>query len=349
MKNRISGAPAAGLILVALSGPFTPTRADLLFTRDLCAPGAMRIGTSWVSLPYQSDMMTAEMLCLAIPLATTVSQNTGTNPPRYTYDCAAGTCDSVGVIPEPGCAASACFCIERGEGFEVVPSAATTFDINGCDTFQTVSLPAGLEYMISVPYDTPLLTSNDLALHIGLPSSGLTRGTVTRTDCVTGALQTAAAGSTATMFALIPGEAYMVRFTSPTAGVTYTNPAACSPLEAPAADTCPIDDFGFTSSTTMTWTAPPGCLLPAMYDTIRGDLTCLRDFCTQSIAPLFDPCPTCFGLEDDGPDTTTVDLTVPPVGTAFWYLARVDGGTWNHAGDMKCTDYDFMLAGSPCP
>lgn len=353
MKRRILGGAAVSLLVLAFSGPFTSTRADLLFTRDLCADGEGRIGTSWVSLPFQSDMMTAEMLCLAIPPAATVSQGfyfETTSSPRYTYDCATGACTSALVIPEPGCSASACFCIEHGEGVEVIPSVAMTFDINGCDTFQTVSLPAGFfTRLISIPYDTTLLTSTDLGRHIGLPLTGDPPGMILRIDCATGNGQTAYAGWPFNSFALTPGEAYVVTNPTSTVGLRYTNPAACSPIAAPAAATCPIGDLVFTSLTTMTWTAPPGCLLPPLYDTIRGDLACLRDFCTQSIAPLFDPCPTCLGLEDDALDTTTVDLTVPVVGTAFWYLARVDGGTWNHTGDMKCTDYDPMLAGSPCP
>ena len=97
----------------------------------------------------------------------------------------------------------------------------------------------------------------------------------------------------------------------------------------------------------MNWAAPVGCRLPLLYDVIRGELPCLRGFCTNDVAPLTPPCPTCTTILDNGVDATASDRDIPPAGTAYWYLVRVDGGTLNGLSTAaQCTDLDLMLAGA---
>lgn len=343
--------PALLCIATGLSAPVTAQLA----TVNLCADGAGNIGTNWVSLPTVSDMTTAEELCLSIPGALTVAQGTSdaTGPlsRRWSFDCATSVCTSSQPIPEPGCAASACFCLERGEGIEVVPSAATPWDVNFCDTFETITLPAGFQnYLVSIPYDTFLATANDLANHVGLPNTGVQRGTVTRTDCVTGAVTTCQAGTVACdTLAIVPGQAYRIRYPAPTPGVTFTNPVSCAPLPAPDPALCPIDDLVFGDAERFGWTAPDRCALPAVYDSIRGDLGCLRGGCRQSVTPPGPACAGCVLLEDDDIDTTTVDADVPALGLGFWYHARVDAGTWRDpVAAGACVDRDALFAAG-CP
>ena len=343
------------ILALCTAGELGPgTLAQPLFTENLCAPGAGSIGISWVSLPSQTDMLTAEAICAAVPLAATVSQGFTDSPSptsRWTFDCVTGICTSTQPIPEPGCAASACFCVERGEGVQVVPTAAAVWPINRCDTFESITLTAGFRrYLFSVPYSTFLRTANDLANYLGLPNSGLNRGLVTRVNCAVGSFTTCQAGSTACDGLLLaPGEAYRVEYPAVTAGVTFTNPVACIPAPAPAPATCPINDLAFTNQTTFAWSGPAGCALAPLYDAVRGDLACLRGSCAQSIPPLAPPCAGCMLLENNDVDTTAADAGLPAVGAGYWYHARVDGGSWNEpVGPTHCNDLDQMLAGG-CP
>jgi hypothetical protein len=356
MNLRGTVIPAAWLVTVLM---VVPAGAQTLFSRDLCAPGSGNIGHSWVSIPSQTTLRTPEAICLAVPGLLTVTQgyNDGATASRlWTYDCATGACSSTNQpIPEPGCSESSCFCVDPGDGVDVVPGAATVMPIDRCDTFQTVTIPAGFKsYLYSVPYDTFLVNGNDLARFLGLPDSGINRGTISRLNCATGAITVCTAGTAScNAFLLEPGEAYRISYytgaTFP--GGSFTNATACSPVPAPAPDACPIGDLTFVDSDTFSWSPPAACPLPPLYDAIRGDLDCLRGFCTQSIVPLVSPCAGCALLEnDDGIDSAADDASVPAMGSGYWYQARVEGGTWNApGGGMNCTDWDFMLPAGGCP
>jgi len=357
MTRSVSNDAARIVILLTVTGLATPAVGQPLFTKDLCAVGQGNVGTNWVSLPMHTNMMTAEDLCAAIPLAITVAQGVNDTPNpsrRWVYDCATGICTSpTEPIPEPGCAASTCFCLERGEGVEVRPSAATTWDIERCDTFETITLPPGYRaYLLSIPYDTFLVTANDLAAHIDLPRTGgalVPKGTVTRVDCATGTVAVCTAGTTScdTML-LASGEAYRVIYPSPSGGVAFVNPVDCSPDLSADPASCPIGDLAFVDQVAFGWTAPPGCPLRLLYDTIRGDLGCLRKSCVQGLPLLAPPCAGCLLLEDDDIDTAAGDTDLPAVGSGFWYHSRVEGGTWNATGPMLCSDLDQVL-GIGCP
>ena len=343
--------------VVLASAATWAARAQTLFTRDLCAPGAGNIGHSWVSIPSQTDLLTPEAICQAVPGLVTVAQgiNDGAVPSRlWTYDCATGACSSGQPIPEPGCTASSCFCVDPGDGIDVVPSAAATLPINRCDTFTPITLVAGFRsYLYSIPFDTFLATCADLVAYIGLPSTGAQRATITRLDCATGTFSLLTAGTVVCAnTALVRGDAYRLSYyaggVSP--GYTFTNAVACTPIAPPAAASCPISDLAFLDASTFAWSAPAGCPLPPAYDAIRGDLDCLRGFCSQAIMPLSYACAGCTLLEDDDMlDTAAGDPAIPAVGSGYWYTARVDGGTWNPGAGMTCSDWDFMLPAGGCP
>jgi len=349
--------PCCLLVTLAWAGFFSgEALAQPVATLALCGDGDGNIGTNWISLPTHTDMTTAEDLCLSIPGAVTVSQGVADSLPatslRWVFDCATGACTSSQTIPEPGCALSDCFCIDPGEGYEVITAADTPWDVNQCDRFDPIALPVGFQnYLVSIPFDTFLVTANDLAEHVYLPNQGIVRGTVTGINCATGALTTCNAGTAGCdAFLLQPGRAYRVRYTTPTTGISYTNPVSCVPAAPPALADCPIGDLSFTDDDTFTWTAPVACPLPLLYDAIRGDLACLRGSCRQSIPALTPPCAGCLLLEDDdGADTTTVDAESPELGIGWWYHSRVDGGTWRDpVAGASCTDRDIALAAG-CP
>ena len=348
----------AVLALIVVAAATSTSLAQPIFTRDLCAPGTGNIGHSWVSIPSRTDLLTPEAICLAVPGLVSVAQGANDSPLAsrlWTYDCATGACSSGQPIPEPGCAASTCFCVDPGDGIDVLPAGAATLPINGCDTFTTLNLVAGFKsYLYSIPYDTFLSTCADLVNYIGLPATGLNRATISRLDCATGSLTVLTAGTASCAnFQLVRGEAcrvsYYVGGVSP--GYSFTNAVTCSPIDAPAAATCPIGDLGFGDQDSFAWGEPAGCPLPPVYDAIRGDLGCLRGFCTQAITPLSYACAGCTLLEDDDAlDRAADDADIPAVGDGYWYTARVDGATWNEPGSgMHCSDWDFMLppGGSP--
>ena len=347
--------PCTLLLGLALAGAAsTDALAQPVATIDLCGDDAGAIGTNWISLPTHSDMTSAEDLCLSIPGALTVAQGAAEGGPfptlRWSFDCATEACTSTQPVPEPGCAASTCFCVGPGEGIEVVTAVATPWDVNQCDRFDSITLPAGFRtFLISIPYDTFLVNANDLAEHILLPNTGLTRGTVTRMNCATGAVTSCQAGTAGCeALLIIPGEAYRVVYPSAPGGITYLNPVSCA-VTAPGVADCPIGDLAFAAADTFSWTAPAGCPFPLLYDSMRGDLACLRGGCRQAIPALSPPCAGCVLLEDDDGDTSAVDAEAPEVGSGWWYHSRVDGGTWRDPGaGPSCNDRDALL-GAGCP
>jgi len=160
MKRLRAGCPRFGLLsLLVIVGGTQAAVAQPWFTRNIgCA------GTHWISLPRDSDLLTAEDLCAAIPGALTVTQRFPSATAAYTFDCALLTCTSTAAVPEPGCVGSACFCTNDGEGYEVVTSMAGALVVNGSDTCGPITLPAGgVDYLISPPYFDSLHTAADLA------------------------------------------------------------------------------------------------------------------------------------------------------------------------------------------
>src|SRR5262245_57804232 len=258
MSRALAG--SAMLLLAAFIG--RAVAAPLPFNENLaCA------GTWWISLPNVnptingSPVVTAEDLCTLIPNATSVAQAFGTASGggntlghERTYDCAAHTCTAGPLTPNPpeaGCCAS-CFCVNPGEGYIVTTSAPSAFVIGGSETPDLIKIPGGtLGYFISVPFNSCLVTANDLAAALGLPSTGVLRGTVTARNGCTGAVTECNAGTAAcTALSLQAGTGYRVRWTDALPHA-YTHPVAgdfdgdgvancldtCAMVVAPQADT----------------------------------------------------------------------------------------------------------------
>jgi len=139
MNHKLGKLLAGVSLLLWMSGILSPIDAQALFTENLCGPG-----TNWISLPSESDIMTAEQLCQAIgPAATSVAKFYPDLTGRYTWDCTGtGTdpCTSSTGIPEASCS-SHCFCVHPGEGFEVATSGPASFQINGCDSYVPIDIP----------------------------------------------------------------------------------------------------------------------------------------------------------------------------------------------------------------
>jgi len=247
------------VLLGLLCGATSARAATLPFDLQLVATGTGLVGTNWVSLPTSTPLRTAEDLCAAVgPNATSVAQLFPDGNRRYTWNCAGGagactTTNPAGTIPEPGCPVSACFCIDDGEGYEIKVKAATTFHIEGCESRVPIVLPAGttggvgMNWLASVPFQTNLTNANELALAVGLPSTGTVRGTVAVINPTTGAATQCNAGTLACVnLQLVPGRAYQLHYTT-TTPAPYTNPTTSTAVcdfdgdgVPDASDNCPI-------------------------------------------------------------------------------------------------------------
>jgi len=213
----------AAMLLVSTLGFSLAGAVTLSYTINFCQVGVGNIGTNWISLPTGSPLHTAEALCAAIPHALSVGQKfpmddaVGLTPEEWTYDCLTHVCTPSPLTPtstESGCSTSSCFCLDPGEGFVVKVSAPSSLLVTGTEaSIPIVLAPTGLSYWVSVPYQTNLVTWNDLALAAGLPSTDFPRGTVTGINPCTGVVISVGAGTPSAMAAaLVPGRAYRIRY-----------------------------------------------------------------------------------------------------------------------------------------
>jgi hypothetical protein len=346
MNRHLLNAAVTLLVLLASSGAMSALNAQTLFTENLCGAG-----TTWMSLQSESVIMTAEQLCAAIgPTAVSVAEFYPDGTARYTYDCTLATTppctSSTGTFPEPGCTTSTCFCVDPGEGFEVVTSGPAVVAIDGCDSFVPINIPIGGPLigsngsLVSVPFNTTLQTFGDLGLYFGLPTRLGSMGRVTGIDCATQSVRTCSVGTAiCNSIPLVPGQAY--RLESPVAGIYGgTNPVACVP-PSPAPGQCAVQNLLVTAignDNQIDWTAPAaGCLLPLDYEIARFDLDCLTHYCKH--------CASCTITGTvSSPITTFTDLSAP---SNVGYLVRVVNGTWNESGG-GCVNLDLLFAPG-CP
>jgi hypothetical protein len=258
--------PVAILVFVVLTLLSAgPARANNYNVGVCQGPAGGPVYDGWFSLPNRTWIGTAEELCLAFgPSVTDVFQlypdvNGGVPPVAYQYTCpilvppTPGVCTPLGgspPAPEPGCTTSSCFCVDDGEGFGAALATPTaSFVVDGCYTaFGSGPLGAATSYLVSIAPDAPLTTFNSLGSALGLQSTGLQRGTMTRLACATGALTTIQSGSAAGTTPLVPGEAYRIRNPSGFSYVNPINPAFCACTE-----TAIYDVTGVGNATPYAW------------------------------------------------------------------------------------------------
>jgi hypothetical protein len=135
---------ASGLILASNMGLMT--RVDLALV-DL---------DHWVSLPYRTDLSTAQDLCDAIgPSANLVARLDAETEARIEWSCPGGTN----------------FALEPGEGFIVQVSTPTTLSLLGSHDPDLLVPPGGFvhpdrHYLISIPYHSTATVADDLCAEI---------------------------------------------------------------------------------------------------------------------------------------------------------------------------------------
>jgi hypothetical protein len=189
-------------------------------------------GTNWIALPTSSSMHRAEDLCDALgPAATSVSQFFPDGAGRYTWTCPTGPCTSASGQAEPGTCNSACFCIDDGEGYEVVTTGATSVQLYGNDESRTIYLPSGgTDYLVSPPCLSTATTARQFLDLV--PGGNLATTTLTGRDECTGLVFSFAGNAPGPGFTLVPGRAYRLKFGN-TTGASYLNPANATPATSP--------------------------------------------------------------------------------------------------------------------
>jgi FG-GAP repeat protein len=95
----------------------------------------------------------------------------------------------------------------------------------------------------------------------------------------------------------------------------------------------------FTSLSDLAWDPPaaPGTSSPLLYDTLRASVA--ADF--QSGATVC--------VENDGPDTATVELTTPALGQVFFYLTRAQDACPAGQGSLGTDSFGVPRQGRSCP
>ena len=94
------------------------------------------------------------------------------------------------------------------------------------------------------------------------------------------------------------------------------------------------------------WASPPGA---TSYDIVKGNLQSLK----ASRGDFAISLSTC--VEDDSPDNSCTDTTVPPVGQGFYYLVRTFGcgqnGTYDDgsASQVESRDPEIQMSPVRCP
>jgi len=353
----------------------TPCAEPTIYCKNFC-PGP---STNWLSLPAVSCPRSAEDLCAEIPLVSSVSQRYSNELEQYTYNCSTGACTttSSAPIPEPSSACvSSCFCVDPGEGFEVVTTGASRYQIKGTDASVTYQGPAGT-YLISIPFHTPMV--NAAALYNAMAPNVVS---VTRLVCPGVARQTWT-GFSGVNFPLEPGTAYEAHFSAP---FSFNLPFTPSPPAAPYPPcACPDNDgdgyygspayFGcaggqdcndanstvwslpgepqdlkavkFIGSELLTWNPPwnPGGTAQILYDVVASLKP--NDFVDQTCPPP-GACATCMPPNDSPATSRSGPIPNPPgPGKCQNFIVRAQNPCGE--GPVGVDRFDNPLQGRPCP
>lgn len=310
------------------------------------------VARTWISVP-QGCIKSAEDLCQSIPLVTKVDQMFSTYVAGYSYDCVTHACTSpAGLgIPEVSSACSSnCFCVDPGEGVVIETTDQISLQIDGTDVATPITVQAGKEYLLSIPFHTTLHSASDLFDTLNA-SVGVSY--VTKQTCFGGILRWFGEDLGGVNFAIYPGEAFNIgvntagTFTLPFLPPTPPYPS-CTCIDndgdgygSPANALCQHPNradcnntnnqvwstpgevqnlaLSYASSTvTLSWNLPldPGGSATLVYDTIRSKAS--NDFVTPG-TPAFSTC-----IQTANPALSSSDAGVPVPNTVFFYLVRAD-------------------------
>ena len=257
MSMRLARWPIVLIAGLVVSGGLTSVDAlTLPQTKNWCAAG-----TYWLSLPTRTDLRKAEDLCALIPNSTTVARRFPDGSGAWTWTCGGTSSASCSSTPQPGTCGSNCFCIGSGEGYQVTISAASTFEVRGCEEQIPITVPSlaiGGTQLFSFPYDTTLTTCESLVTLLNLDAAGITRGGVVGQVGCPPVLVSSSAGTTqCSATPIIPGEAYLIRqgdvpsvasFINPTIGLNNLND--CPTVQQNGNKYCVV---GTSSGTDYSW------------------------------------------------------------------------------------------------
>lgn len=232
------------VLLVTLVTASTNTSADFCTTCNLSGSG-----NHWVSLPSTtSNLDKVEDLCSVSPNIISVESGTRTSAAggRRRWGCQTGICERTGdppssAIPEPGCG-SACFCLDPGDGLIVATSGPVAIPIyHAQDDPVSITLQPGLNAvgitLVSLPYQSSIVTAQDICTRMGLPSlPAANPAKITRVELD---LTTSSHDCGAALGFILPGpceNAVEIRLDAP---VTYTNPVNPGNPPFPSCDVSP--------------------------------------------------------------------------------------------------------------
>ncbi|HKY31102.1 MAG TPA: hypothetical protein VJV23_01110 [Candidatus Polarisedimenticolia bacterium] len=193
-----------------------------------CAITIPCAGTHWIALPTSTGILKAEDLCATLgPAVTSVAQIFPDGTGQFTWQCS-GSCSGA---PEAGSCGSSCFCIDDGEGYEIVTTGPVSTQIFGRDDAVTIALPAGGDtYLVSPPCVSSAFSARRFL--DAIPGGNLSTTDLTGRDGCTGGTSTMAGSQLTQGFSLQPGRAYRLRV-GHTSGLTYANPVNPSPAGPP--------------------------------------------------------------------------------------------------------------------
>ncbi len=201
------------MFLAAQAGSVAMAQDDVSWTAGCDALTCLDLrncsdNVHWISLPAYSGIDSAEELFDFVPGASRVSKRFPHDGGAESYSWDGTTCTlpngDIGIEPGAELCQSACFCVEPGEGFEVVSNDPRRINIFGDDADTEVMLRMNQIYLISLPQNSFVKKASML---LGLLPDG---SRVSRRNC-DGTLTTYFEGSPPSAnFDVRPGEAYEV-------------------------------------------------------------------------------------------------------------------------------------------
>lgn len=219
MMNQKSSRLTVAVLVIAVAmlvagGAAVASNMGFKMNKPLTLAGAGQIGNNWTSIPYNNPYGFVGQFCsqtgltssgLTRATGTVLNENTGV---FTTVSCGTAPANALALIP--------------GKGIQIrqpnLTGAPTSLIIVGSHnpSLAVTIADAGAgqigNFWFSVPYHTTAVTANDLCISMGMTTTGLTRGTVTRLNAVTGVFTTVSCGtSPASALALTLGEHYQLR------------------------------------------------------------------------------------------------------------------------------------------